>query len=102
MSKLRPLGSTRGWRELRKWWAAQLPLPCPRCGALVQPWDRWDLDHQVPRAIGGTDDTARPAHERCNRAANSRAFDSREKNSRARSRDREDGPVFSSDGGAID
>jgi len=71
-SALRDSGSTHRWRELRKWWAQQLPLACPRCGIVIEYGEPFDLDHQVPRSIGGGDETARPAHAACNRGANSR------------------------------
>ena len=49
--------------------ARLLPLPCTGCGELVHPGEPWDLDHVVPLALGGTADTARPAHQDCNRQA---------------------------------
>ena len=57
------------WKQRRKRWADRLPFPCSLCGQPVQPWDPWDLDHTTPTALGGTDDTARPAHRSCNRSA---------------------------------
>ena len=47
-------------------WAARLPLPCTRCGALVHPGQEWHLDHTTPRSQGGHDADARPAHAHCN------------------------------------
>src|SRR3954471_21185633 len=61
---------TREWRDLRKRWQARLPAQCSRCPELVQPWDEWDLDHaDIPRALGGDNSGARPAHRSCNRKA---------------------------------
>jgi len=85
MSALTDRGSTHRWRQLREWWAQQLPLPCPRCGIVIQYGEPFDLDHQVPRAIGGDDSTARPAHAACNRGANSR---------RQKTGGEKSGPVF--------
>jgi hypothetical protein len=57
------------WQQLRARWAQLLPVPCARCGELVHPGEPWDLDHVVPLALGGRADTARPAHQDCNRRA---------------------------------
>lgn len=47
-----------------------LPLPCPRCGRLVQPEQKWDVDHIIALSQGGTKtaDNLTPAHIRCNRS----------------------------------
>ncbi|MBC2934702.1 hypothetical protein [Nocardioides sp. zg-1228] len=57
------------WNQRRRQWAQLLPVPCARCGQPVHPDDAWDLDHLTPAALGGGPDTARPAHQRCNRSA---------------------------------
>lgn len=74
MTQLRDAGSTRRWRALRRSWAEQLPLPCARCGVVIQYGEPFDLDHTIPRALGGSDEFARPSHPGCNRAANDRPF----------------------------
>jgi hypothetical protein len=61
--------SSRQWRKLRASFAARLPLPCARCGAMVSLSDTWDLGHAVDRALGGADDAVWPEHRRCNRSA---------------------------------
>ena len=61
--------SYRRYRQLRGAVAANLPAPCTVCGDMVQPWDRWHLDHRVPISKGGAVlDPANlgPAHARCN------------------------------------
>src|SRR3954466_3669485 len=63
----RPSDDTGTWAARRARWAERLPYPCARCGEVINPGDLWDLDHLKPLALGGTDDTARPAHVRCNR-----------------------------------
>ncbi len=57
------------WRRLRAMHARTLPQPCPFCHNPVWPHQLWDLDHAVPRAYGGGDETVRPAHRYCNRHA---------------------------------
>jgi hypothetical protein len=54
-------------RERRRWESKVRKgvVPCSRCGELIQPGQRWDLDHADdgdPRSYLG------PAHSRCNRA----------------------------------
>src|SRR5262245_8816326 len=61
--------NSRAWANRRARWATRLPVPCYRCNPPVQPWDLWDLDHVVDRALGGTDDQTRPSHTSCNRSA---------------------------------
>ena len=40
---------------LRRAWAARLPLPCAcGCGTEVKAGDPFDLEHDPPRALGGT------------------------------------------------
>lgn len=34
----------------RKRWARLLPLPCARCGRLIQRTDKWHLDHTDDRS----------------------------------------------------
>ena len=52
---------------------------CGFCGQPV-PLERMDIDHRLPRAVGGSDhwDNLRPAHPRCNRGSGKRdVFDHR-------------------------
>jgi 5-methylcytosine-specific restriction endonuclease McrA len=43
---------------------------CHLCGRDITAGQAWDVDHLVPRSMGGTDALAnlRPAHARCNRS----------------------------------
>lgn len=57
--------SARGW-----------PQPCCRCGRMVQPHERWQVDHypisrEQGKALGIPLDTlpTAPAHARCNESA---------------------------------
>jgi hypothetical protein len=62
-------------RELRKRWVRRVArgdVECSRCGKVIDPRDRWDLDHKDG---GGPRDYYRPSHARCNRATNGRAAD---------------------------
>ncbi len=53
--------------------AAAYGQPCPLCGWPMLRSQRLDLDHIVPRALGGTlADGARIVHARCNRSAGAR------------------------------
>ena len=58
------------WARMRAHVGRSLPVPCAKCGALVQPTDSWHLGHIVPRSLGGTDgpDNVAPEHARCNLA----------------------------------
>ena len=60
---------TSAWQTARRVWATRLPQPCPFCHEPVNPWQHWDLDHQVPVKFGGARGPTRPAHRSCNRAA---------------------------------
>lgn len=68
---------SQGWggrsvTRQRRVWAARLPLPCAcRCGTTINPGDAFDLEHDPPRALGGTRvvGVIVPAH---NRAAGAR------------------------------
>jgi len=68
-------GSTPAWRNTRRYFAAALAttgqVPCPFCGEPVIFGEKFDLDHRIPLALGGTDrlDNLRVAHPHCNRAA---------------------------------
>jgi hypothetical protein len=61
-----------GW-EHAKQRRALLPLaygkPCPLCGRIMLREQRLQLDHQVPRAIGGLGGPVRIVHGRCNERA---------------------------------
>lgn len=65
---------------MRAHYAQQLPLACPYCGLMIQPGEQFDLDHAVPRELGGQDDQVRPAHPKCNRAAGGRLGNPRRSN----------------------
>lgn len=62
--------------ELRDQWRPRVAagdVHCARCGLAIYPGQRWDLGHQVDRALGGRDaDGLLPEHARCNRAAGGR------------------------------
>jgi 5-methylcytosine-specific restriction endonuclease McrA len=55
--------------------ARLLPLafgkPCPLCGKPMLKGQALDLDHEVPRVVGGKG-PRRMAHRRCNRSAGAR------------------------------
>src|SRR5262245_43510996 len=59
----------RGWAAKRRRYQSLLPMPCARCGLVINPWDDWELDHLEPLAIHGPGGTVRPSHSKCNRAA---------------------------------
>jgi hypothetical protein len=64
-------------RRLRKQWASKVArgkVVCSRCGELIDPRDRWDLDHVDG---GGPLEYDGPSHARCNRATNRRREDCR-------------------------
>jgi hypothetical protein len=86
LSALTDKGGTRRWSKLRALWAARLPLPCPRCGALVTADQNWHLDHTDARAEGGADADARPAHARCNLAAGAKLGNERKREKAAKVR----------------
>jgi 5-methylcytosine-specific restriction endonuclease McrA len=55
---------------LRRTYAATLPVVCEICGKPVEPWQKWELDHRVPRCQGGAwhnPANLRPLHWACNR-----------------------------------
>lgn len=59
-------------QRLRAEWAARLPLQCAcGCGQVIAPGDPFDLEHDPPRALGGTRvvGVSVPSH---NRAAGAR------------------------------
>ena len=62
----------RAVMQLRAALARTLPRPCSKCGALVHPWQRWDVDHLIDRhrAPGRTWDPSNlaVAHAHCNRS----------------------------------
>ena len=45
---------------------------CPLCGCVMLEGMALELDHVVPRAMGGMDGPVRITHARCNRAAGAR------------------------------
>jgi 5-methylcytosine-specific restriction endonuclease McrA len=50
---------------------------CHLCGGAIQAGQTWDVDHVIPLALGGTNDTSnlRPAHSRCHRGTGSKTSD---------------------------
>ena len=46
--------------------------PCWRCGQPMYRWQKLDLDHLTPRALGGIGGPAVLAHASCNRRAGAR------------------------------
>jgi 5-methylcytosine-specific restriction endonuclease McrA len=46
--------------------------PCALCGHGMHRDQALDLDHAIPRALGGADGPLRLAHARCNRSAGAR------------------------------
>ena len=52
-------------------WLERLPLPCYRCGDVVQLGDDFDLEHDPPRSQGGTR-VVGVSHPYCNRAHGAR------------------------------
>ncbi len=72
---------SKGWggrrvMTLRRQWQARIiagDVHCARCGLLIYEGERWDIGHQVDRALGGRDaDGLLPEHASCNRAAGGR------------------------------
>lgn len=47
---------------------------CHICERRIRPGEKWDLDHRIPLALGGADDTSNlaPAHEACHRGVGSK------------------------------
>ena len=43
---------------------------CHMCGGRIQAGQAWDVSHEIPLALGGSDDETnwRPAHRKCHRA----------------------------------
>jgi len=58
-------------KKIRAELAATLPTPCGKCGAMVQPWMRWDVGHIIPTIIAPhlMDDPSnhQVEHASCNR-----------------------------------
>lgn len=64
-----PRGTYR-WQKLRQSYAAQLPMPCWRCGLVIWPHQSWELGHLVDQVDGGTElDGLAPEHLSCSRKA---------------------------------
>lgn len=42
--------------------------PCPICGNEMQVGQALDLDHEIPRSLGGVDGPKRMTHASCNRS----------------------------------
>lgn len=58
-------------RDARKYWRGRLPLPCSRCGGVVDGTGPWDVDHLLRLVEGGPANdrqTQWVAHRRCNQA----------------------------------
>jgi hypothetical protein len=61
--------------------------PCPLCGRLMLKGQFLDLDHEIPRVLGGTDGPVRITHRSCNRRLGARlAGRLRSRDNRVRSR----------------
>jgi 5-methylcytosine-specific restriction endonuclease McrA len=43
--------------------------PCPNCGLPMSKAQALELDHVIPRAMGGTDGVTRLTHAKCNRSS---------------------------------
>jgi 5-methylcytosine-specific restriction endonuclease McrA len=43
-------------------------MPCPRCGLPMSKTQTLDLDHVIPRVLGGADGVTRLMHSSCNRS----------------------------------
>lgn len=70
-SPLMRKANTSQWLLVRRVLARTLPCPCPYCGRMVMAGQRWDIDHAIPAAQGGSDHLSnlRAAHRHCNRQA---------------------------------
>lgn len=58
-------------REARAHWLPLLPLPCSRCGGVVDKGMRWDVDHIMPLSAGGPVNDRNnewPSHRYCNQS----------------------------------
>lgn len=53
--------------QLRAEWSSRLPLPCYRCGVVVESGAEFDLEHDPPRSQGGTR-VVGVSHPSCNRS----------------------------------
>lgn len=74
-------------QRLRALLPKPLGAPCPYCEKPMWPADKLDLDHVVPRALGGAGGGVRWAHASCNRSAGGRLGNAlRRRASRVRSR----------------
>jgi HNH endonuclease len=72
---------TQGGKNRKVYWinlatrlAARDGLRCGRCGGPLSILGDCQIDHKVPRSVGGTDEMSnlQLAHERCNKVANGR------------------------------
>lgn len=72
-STSRGLGSVHR-RERERLLPSAYYRPCPLCGQTMLPDQQLDLDHGLPRALGGRtgDGTGRIVHGACNRTAGAR------------------------------
>jgi 5-methylcytosine-specific restriction endonuclease McrA len=63
--------------------------PCPICGRVMRPDQALDLDHTIPRVLGGSRGPLRIAHASCNRRSGAvlRNRLARERKTPRRSRD---------------
>lgn len=71
--------SRNQWKGSRRGRAIVAPLVaagvgCCRCGRPILPGQKWDVDHILPRALGGGEDATNygAAHAACNRAEGGR------------------------------
>jgi hypothetical protein len=75
-----PAWNTTAWRKRRaELIRAAIGTPCPSCGNYLNPpgvgppWtQRFHLDHEIPRAMGGVDGPVRIVHAFCNTSAGGR------------------------------
>lgn len=55
--------------ERRRLLPAAFGQPCPMCNRVMHRVQRLDLDHLIPRALGGANGPRRIVHASCNRRA---------------------------------
>ena len=65
------LKHSTGSKQLRREYAARLPLPCTECGRPVEPGQVWHVAHLTPAERDGATTRANTgiAHARCNTRA---------------------------------
>jgi 5-methylcytosine-specific restriction endonuclease McrA len=58
--------------------------PCPKCGYPMSKMQALELDHVIPRALGGIGGVTRLMHKKCNRSAGGRLGNQLKKRGRRR------------------